>query len=51
MNDKKREKVAAVIVSYNRKEPLSECLDAVLRQAYPVEAVYIIDNASTDGTP
>ncbi len=51
MNDEKRIKVAAVIVTYNRKELLCECLDAVLRQTRPVEAVYIIDNASTDGTP
>lgn len=47
----KREKVAAVIVTYNRKEALDECLNAVLMQTSRVEAVYIIDNASVDGTP
>ena len=51
MTEIKREKVAAVIVTYNRKEALKECLDAVLRQTRPVDAVYIIDNASNDGTP
>ncbi len=51
MNDEKRKKIAAVIVTYNRKELLCECLNAVLSQTRPVEAVYIIDNASTDGTP
>ncbi|VAX33365.1 Glycosyl transferase, family 2? [hydrothermal vent metagenome] len=51
MDDEKKKKVAAVIVTHNRKELLCECLDAVLSQTRPVEAVYIIDNASTDDTP
>ncbi len=42
--------VAAVIVTYNRKALLPRCLDAVFAQTYPVAAVYVIDNASTDGT-
>lgn len=42
---------AAVIVTFNRKELLSRCLDAVLGQTRPVDKVFIIDNASTDGTP
>ncbi len=50
MSEMKREKVAAVIVTYNRKEALEECLNAVLAQTSHVEAVYIIDNASADGT-
>lgn len=43
-------KVAAVVVTYNRKELLSECVDAVLKQSFPVWKLIIIDNASTDGT-
>lgn len=43
-------KVACVIVTYNRRELLSRCLEAVLKQSYPVTSIYIIDNASTDGT-
>ena len=43
-------KAAAVIVTYNRKELLLECLDAIFRQTYPVETVLVIDNNSTDGT-
>ena len=43
-------KVAAVIVTYNRKMLLGECLDALKRQSYPDLDVYVIDNGSTDGT-
>jgi GT2 family glycosyltransferase len=39
-----------VIVTYNRKELLAQCLRAVLAQSAPVERVHVIDNASTDGT-
>lgn len=48
----KREKktTAAIVVTYNRKELLLECLSKILTQESPVSAVYIIDNASTDGT-
>lgn len=42
--------IAAVVVSYNRKHLLVECVDALLAQTVPLEAIYVIDNASTDGT-
>lgn len=45
------ESVAAVIVTYNRKELLARCLDAVLGQTQPVGRIIVIDNCSTDGTP
>ena len=44
------EKVIALVVTYNRKELLQRCLDAILGQDYPVDRVLVIDNASTDGT-
>ena len=47
----KKETVCAVVVTYNRKELLIECLDGLLRQTRPIDAIYIIDNASTDNTP
>ncbi|WP_414041109.1 glycosyltransferase family 2 protein [Acidithiobacillus sp. M4-SHS-6] len=46
-----RETVAAVVVTYNRKQLLTECLDALLAQTRPVDKIILIDNASTDGTP
>jgi rhamnopyranosyl-N-acetylglucosaminyl-diphospho-decaprenol beta-1,3/1,4-galactofuranosyltransferase len=42
--------VAAVVVTYNRKQSLGECVDALLDQTRPIDALYIIDNCSTDGT-
>lgn len=42
--------VAAVIATYNRRELLTRCLDALLRQTRAADTIYIIDNASTDGT-
>lgn len=44
------ETVAAVVVTFNRKELLAECLDALLRQSRSVDRIIVIDNASTDGT-
>jgi len=42
--------VAAVVVTFNRKDLLCQCLDGILGQTRAVEALYVIDNASTDGT-
>lgn len=44
------DRVCAVIVTYNRKELLRECLQAVLSQTRPVDHILAVDNASTDGT-
>ncbi|MGA7676213.1 MAG: glycosyltransferase family 2 protein [Rhizomicrobium sp.] len=41
---------AAVVVTYNRKVLLAECLDALLRQSKPLDRIYVVDNASNDGT-
>lgn len=48
MENKKN--VAAVIVTYNRKVLLMECLTAILAQTNAVTKIVIINNASTDGT-
>jgi len=44
-------RIAAVVVTYNRKALLSKCLNAIKEQTLKPQTVYIIDNASTDGTP
>ena len=46
----KKDTVCAVVVTYNRKELLLNCLEGIRRQTRPPDAVIIIDNASTDGT-
>jgi len=40
----------AVVVSYNRRDLLLECLAAVEGQSRPPEAIVVVDNASTDGS-
>ena len=45
-----KEQVCAVVVTYNRKVLLVECLNALLVQTLSVERILVIDNASTDGT-
>lgn len=42
-------KTAAVVVTYNRKDLLVECLQHLKNQTAPVD-IMIVDNASTDGT-
>jgi rhamnopyranosyl-N-acetylglucosaminyl-diphospho-decaprenol beta-1,3/1,4-galactofuranosyltransferase len=42
--------VVAVVVSYNRADLLRQCLTAVDAQSRPVDAVVVVDNASTDGS-
>ena len=42
--------VAAVVVTFNRKDLLAECLDALLRQSRPVDRIFVVDQVSTDGT-
>ena len=43
-------KVAAIVVTYNRKTLLLEAIAALLNQTYSSMDVLVIDNASTDGT-
>ena len=43
-------KVAAVIVTYNRKELLKECIGCILSQQGYVPDIIVVDNDSSDGT-
>jgi rhamnopyranosyl-N-acetylglucosaminyl-diphospho-decaprenol beta-1,3/1,4-galactofuranosyltransferase len=43
--------IAAIVVTFNRKQLLTECVDALLAQAHPVNKIIVIDNDSADGTP
>jgi GT2 family glycosyltransferase len=42
--------VCAVVVTFNRRALVAECLEAVLAQTRPPERVLVVDNGSTDGT-
>ncbi len=43
--------VAAIVVTYNRKELLIRCLDSIRLQTYIPNVIYVVDNLSNDGTP
>ena len=43
-------KVVAVVVTYNRKELLRECINAIVNQEYKGCEILVVDNHSTDGT-
>ncbi len=49
-DDKEEKTTAAIVVTYNRKKLLLECLAKIFAQDSSVASVYIVDNASTDGT-
>lgn len=42
--------ICAIVVTYNRKRLLGQCLDAVLKQSRAVDGIIVIDNGSNDGT-
>ena len=50
MNEIEKCSVAAVVVTYNRKEVLRKCIQALLSQTRLPDEIIVIDNASTDGT-
>lgn len=45
------ERVCAIVVTFNRKDLLRKCLEALARQRRPIDGLVVVDNASTDGTP
>lgn len=42
--------IAAVIVTYNRKELLARNISMLLKQTKPFDKIFVVDNCSTDGT-
>ncbi|WP_321840470.1 glycosyltransferase family 2 protein [Paraburkholderia bannensis] len=42
--------IAVVVVTHNRKALLIRCLESLLTQSWVPDCIYIVDNASTDGT-
>lgn len=44
-------KVSVVVLSYNGKSYLEECLRSVLAQSHPAYQLIVVDNASSDGSP
>ena len=44
------DRVCAVVVTFNRKELLKGTLEALSKQTRPLDAIVVVNNASTDGT-
>lgn len=44
------QRVCAVVVTFNRQNLLSECLQALRAQTRPLDQIVVVDNASTDST-
>ncbi|RVT93570.1 glycosyltransferase family 2 protein [Sphingomonas crocodyli] len=42
--------VCAVVLTYNRKDLLAECLDAIQQQSVACGSIIVLDNGSSDGT-
>ncbi len=45
-----RKRVAVVVLNWNRKEMLLDCLAHVKKLTYPVDWIVVVDNASMDGS-
>lgn len=43
-------RVAALVVTFNRRDLLLKTLSALEAQSYPVDRIFVVDNASTDDT-
>jgi GT2 family glycosyltransferase len=44
------DKIAAVVVTYNRLELFKECIEKLRQQTRKLDSIIVIDNSSTDGT-
>lgn len=45
-----RNKIAAVVVTYNRYNLLVKCIEGLRKQTKHINEIYVVDNSSTDGT-
>ncbi len=43
-------RIAAIVVNWNRREDTLRCLDSLARSDYPALDVFLVDNASSDGS-
>ena len=43
-------KVCAVVLTYNRRDLLDECLQTIAAQTHHCDRIVVVDNASSDGT-
>ena len=44
-------KVSVVVLNWNAKDILKQCLESLHRSAHPLHKIIVVDNASIDGSP
>ena len=44
-------RIGALVVAYNRREDTLDCVRSLIRDSLEERSVYVVDNASTDGSP
>ncbi len=42
--------ISAIVLTYNRKDLLTRCVDAIRAQTFACNRIIVVDNGSTDGT-
>ncbi len=51
IKDISKYKISVILLSYNSRRDLTECIPSVLKQGWPNVEIIVVDNASSDGTP
>lgn len=49
-NQESHPSIVAVIVTWNKRAEVLRCIESVLAVTYPLQAIVVVDNASTDDT-
>ena len=47
---KPEQKISIILVSYNSADMISACLDSIQATGFSIDEIFVIDNASTDGS-
>ena len=50
MNETNTKKVSIIVITYNAKDDLMECIESLEKQDYNEKEIIIVNDASTDGT-
>ncbi len=50
MSEERRQRVVAVVVTFNRRELLKRTIGQLRKQTHRLEAIIVVNNGSTDGT-
>lgn len=51
MESQGKQRIAAVVVTWNSARDITACLDSLINQTREIDDIIVVDNASSDGTP